>query len=614
MQLGQSLMADRIRERDWSSSPLGPREQWPLELTTALGLILESAFPQYLVWGDELLSFFNDAYMGVLGKKPDALGRSFAEVWPEVWDELAPIVHDAMAGQATFQENRLLILDRGAGLEETWWTFSYSPVRGAGDRICGVLCTVWETTRLILAERQAVQQADEFRRFSALVPELLWVTRTPHEVNWANQRMIEFLGVDPTTIGVDWPSLVHPDDVEPIRLRFEKALATRTMMESRHRLRRADGGFRWVLVRSQPVIGPDDEIEGWYSAATDIHDWHIAAESMHFKEELFDTFARSSRKVLWIVDVASQRIEYLGGDSAHIWGEQSAPQIRSRGDWLRSVHPEDRDRQQDFLPRLQNGELIQEEYRVIGHEGHIRKVRETLFPVPDSDGAIRRAGGIAEAVDPPELPHVYLVVTEPAAARSLASHFWRRGFKPRTFAGVDEFLKIAPALQSGCVLLRDPGGAGSVGRVLGAFGLRRHAFPTIVLTPRHSDAEEVRVLMKMGAFDVLPVGGESEERLLNIVREALHNVDPVQAEPPARSARERLVALSPREREVLDRLVAGLSSKLIAKELMLSPRTIEVHRANIKDKLHVATISEAMALAAAAKASAAMSTSMVNRR
>lgn len=108
--------------------------------------------------------------------------------------------------------------------------------------------------------------------------------------------------------------------------------------------------------------------------------------------------------------------------------------------------------------------------------------------------------------------------------------------------------------------------------------------------------------MKMGAFDVLPGTGGGEEQLLRAVREALHAVterEEVSA-PGAQSARERLAALSPREREVLSRLLTGLSSKLIAKELGLSPRTIEVHRSNIKDKLQVGTMSEAMALAASA--------------
>ncbi|KAE9688446.1 PAS domain-containing protein, partial [Escherichia coli] len=136
-----------------------------------------------------------------------------------------------------------------------------------------------------------------------------------------NQRMIDFLGVDPTTIEDDWPAIVHQDDVQAIRLRFEKALSRRTTFESRHRLRRNDGQYRWVLVRSEPVLDADGEIEGWYSAATDVHDWHVAMESIHSKEELFETFAHSSHKVLWIVDLETQQIDYLAGDTTHLWGE-----------------------------------------------------------------------------------------------------------------------------------------------------------------------------------------------------------------------------------------------------------------------------------------------------
>jgi PAS domain S-box-containing protein len=602
VQLGNSRMAARIREANWSPTLLGPREEWPLELTTTLGLILDSAFPHYLVWGDQLLGFFNDAYEGVLGKKPDALGRPFREVWSEVWDDLAPIVDMARTGQSSFHENLPLVLDRGHGVEETWWTFSFSPVRDGTNTVVGVLCTTWETTKLVLAERAAMRQADELTRFSALVPELLWLTREPNEVAWANQRMIDFLGVDPTTIGNDWPSIVHPDDVQAIQLRFEKALARRTVFESRHRLRRADGAFRWVLVRSAPVVGADDEIEGWYSAATDMHDWHLATEAMHSKDELFETFARSSRKVLWLVNVETERMEYMGGDTAHLWGERTAAQVASWSDWGQTIHPDDRDRQADFMARVQGGELICEEYRVIGDDGHVRKVRETLFPVADSEGSVRSIGGIAERIDAEDQQHVYLVGFDPAQEARFAGRFWRRGFTPRTFETVDQFVKIAAALQSGCILFGMSGAPNRLGRILGALGPRRPAFRAIVLAPDHDDAGQVRSLMKMGAYDVLPETGGSEEHFLRAVREALHSLAVGQEDrlPAAQSARARLVALSPREREVLSRLVAGLSSKLIAKELGLSPRTIEVHRANIKEKLQVATISEAMALAASA--------------
>lgn len=376
-------MAARIRGKDWSSTVLGPRSQWPLELTTTLGLILDSAFPQCLLWGDELVTFFNDAYAGILGEKPDGLGRPYREIWAEVWDEISGIIAAAERGQASFHENLPLELDRGSGPQKGWWTFSVSPVRYANDEVAGVLVTAWETTKLVLAEREAVRQANELERFSALVPEMLWVTRVPNHVAWANQRMIDFLGVDPTTIGDDWPSIVHQDDVQAIRLRFEKALSRRTTFESRHRLRRNDGQYRWVLVRSEPVLDADGEIEGWYSAATDVHDWHLAMESIHSKEELFETFAHSSHKVLWIVDLETQQIDYLAGDTTHLWGEQTGSQLRSWSDWLGTVHPDDRDRQIDFLPRLQAGELICEEYRVVGGDGQIRKIRETLFAVPD---------------------------------------------------------------------------------------------------------------------------------------------------------------------------------------------------------------------------------------
>src|SRR4051812_12514575 len=84
----QGRMARLVRDFDWAATPLGPRSDWPVELKTAVSLVLESTFPKAVVWGPELVTIYNDAFRPILGAKPEALGRSFAEVWSEVWDEV----------------------------------------------------------------------------------------------------------------------------------------------------------------------------------------------------------------------------------------------------------------------------------------------------------------------------------------------------------------------------------------------------------------------------------------------------------------------------------------------------------------------------------------------
>ena len=83
---GGGTMGARIRAYDWSASPLGPSETWPQPLRITLGNMLHSKFPTYLVWGPELITFYNDAYLPLRGRRPEALGRPLPQAWAEIWD------------------------------------------------------------------------------------------------------------------------------------------------------------------------------------------------------------------------------------------------------------------------------------------------------------------------------------------------------------------------------------------------------------------------------------------------------------------------------------------------------------------------------------------------
>jgi signal transduction histidine kinase len=153
-------MAELIRRHDWANTPLGPLEQWPDVLKTTVSLSLGSHFPQAIVWGPELTTLFNDAFMPILGDKPLALGRPFSHIWQEAWREISPIAAAAYAGQATYIENFPLVVERGNGPEQAYFTFCYSPIRDPQGTIVGLLDTVTETTQTVLLnQRLAVLDA-----------------------------------------------------------------------------------------------------------------------------------------------------------------------------------------------------------------------------------------------------------------------------------------------------------------------------------------------------------------------------------------------------------------------------------------------------------------------
>jgi PAS domain S-box-containing protein len=152
---GGADMSAQMRSQDWSGSPLGRPEDWPQSLRSVVGLLLQSQFPMFVAWGPELGLLYNDAYAEILGAKhPAALGARFRDVWSEIWPDVSPLVDAALAGEATFRENLPLAMQRRGYEEQTWFTFSYSPVRDGSGQVAGLFCACTETTAQMLAERQ----------------------------------------------------------------------------------------------------------------------------------------------------------------------------------------------------------------------------------------------------------------------------------------------------------------------------------------------------------------------------------------------------------------------------------------------------------------------------
>lgn len=153
---GGGEMGALMRSTDWSKTRLGPVENWPKSLRTMLGVILRNRFPMMIWWGPELFNFYNDAYRPILrDKHPESLAAPAAELWAEIWDFAGPLARGILeGGPATWMEDVQLFIKSGAISEETYFTFSYSPVPGDDGQVGGLLNTVQETTAKVQSERQ----------------------------------------------------------------------------------------------------------------------------------------------------------------------------------------------------------------------------------------------------------------------------------------------------------------------------------------------------------------------------------------------------------------------------------------------------------------------------
>jgi signal transduction histidine kinase len=145
-----------MRALDWSKTPLGPVESWPESLRTCVRVILTSRQPMFVWWGDQLINLYNDAYKQIVGgKHPAALGQPASVVWREIWSEVSVRVAQTMQGnEGTYDEALLLIMDRNGYEEETYYTFSYSPVPNEHGGTGGIICANTDDTDRIVGQRQ----------------------------------------------------------------------------------------------------------------------------------------------------------------------------------------------------------------------------------------------------------------------------------------------------------------------------------------------------------------------------------------------------------------------------------------------------------------------------
>jgi len=148
-------MGKLVRSMDWSVTPLGPIESWPQSLRTTVSLCLASNFPISLAWGPRHVQIYNDGYWPICGgKHPTSMGQDFSECWASPWPVIGDAFERALAGETSYLENQRMFLDRNGYLEETFFTFSFSPIRDETGGIGGLFHPVTETTAKMLAERR----------------------------------------------------------------------------------------------------------------------------------------------------------------------------------------------------------------------------------------------------------------------------------------------------------------------------------------------------------------------------------------------------------------------------------------------------------------------------
>jgi PAS domain S-box-containing protein len=193
---GGAEMGARMRAHDWTASPLGDPATWPQSLRALVRMMLNAKQAMFIAWGPQLAFLYNDDYAPIFGAKhPHALGRPFAEVWSDIWNQIKPLVDDTLSAQAVWQEDLLIPMERNGYREDAWFSFSYNPVWDDSGTIAGMLCACTETTGKVLAERRLSSERERLRELFHQAPGFIAMLVGPeHTFEMVNNSYYQLVG------------------------------------------------------------------------------------------------------------------------------------------------------------------------------------------------------------------------------------------------------------------------------------------------------------------------------------------------------------------------------------------------------------------------------------
>lgn len=273
-------LGERIRTFDWSSTPIGPLDRWPQSLKSVTQMLLLSPVPIVLLWGEDGVMIYNDAYSEFAGSRhPELLGSNVREGWDEVADFNDNVMRVGLGGGTLAYRNHELSLQRHGRLEPVWMDLDYSPVLDESGRPAGVIAIVVETTEKVLAQREL---SESERRFRALVNATSDVVYRMSP-DWKEMRQLDgstFLA-DTNAPSLNWmEGYLLPEDKADIQAAIDDAIAGAKPFQLEHRIVQADGSVGWIFSRAVPLMDDMGNIVEWFGAATDITERRRTSEHL----------------------------------------------------------------------------------------------------------------------------------------------------------------------------------------------------------------------------------------------------------------------------------------------------------------------------------------------
>ncbi|MEJ8854078.1 PAS domain S-box protein [Variovorax robiniae] len=385
--------ADLIRHLPADATPLGPQDQWPKALRNVIDLMLPSLAEIVVLWGPDYLAFYNDAHARSLGNKhPGTMGRPTSLNAPEMWPEVAEgFERVRLRGETISGRDMPFTIQRGVESEQSYFDFSWSPVREEDGHIGGVLCIMTETTELVRAtqalaasEKKARERDEQLQMAQAAGGIGGFSLDIQSNTMSVSSEFCRIFGVPECE--------VHPCNAfGRLRLDPHDRMTTRAglvagmaPLDVEYPIRRAnDGAVRWISRRAELVRDSEGKPVLMRGVVQDITQRKQADARLRQSEARFRVLARAMPDHVWTA-TADGRIDWVSESMCTFVGLGQAELL---GDgWRRTMHPEDLPRAtQAWSQALANRTAYENEARLRRHDGAWRWHRARVQPVEGSD-------------------------------------------------------------------------------------------------------------------------------------------------------------------------------------------------------------------------------------
>lgn len=379
---GGGEMGALMRDKDWSLTRLGEPHNWPVQLKQLTATMLSTPSPMLICWGAYFTQLYNDAFRPILGKSkhPLALGIGAELTYAEIWDTISPLFMKVMQDEPVSFKDFRLELDRNDYPEDTYFDFSYSPIKDENGAIKGILVICNETTERVISIKSLSESEERFRAMSEGSDILITIGDATGNITYFNKAWTTLTGKSmEELIESGWVDSIHPEDKDRLFQTSADAFKKKAVFKSEFRILGSDGNYRLLMNQNNVRYNSEGEFLGYVGISTEITEKAAQQRELERAFEQLRLSKEAAQLGTFDLDLEAGTMEW-DERCRTLFGISHNEAVSYEKDFVSGLHPEDRERilhviDNAFMKSVSNG-VYDVEYRTIGFEdGIIRWVK-----------------------------------------------------------------------------------------------------------------------------------------------------------------------------------------------------------------------------------------------